>query len=87
MNQFAVLYESRFARPTHGGEMSWVELWVLGSTGGPPAAWQGPVRIQFAEQTISETASHTEILTLPSEPMSPIFGGFFVAQRREPSLT
>jgi hypothetical protein len=38
----------------------------MGSTGAPPAAWQGPEdREELRQQPIQETASHTEILTPP----------------------
>jgi len=38
----------------------------MGSTGAPPAAWQGPEdKEELSQQPTQETASHTEILTPP----------------------
>ena len=39
MNQFAILWADRFTQPTYGGTKERVEPC---STGGPPAACQGP---------------------------------------------
>ena len=38
----------------------------MGSTGAPPAAWQGPEdKVEISQQPIQQTASHTEFLTPP----------------------
>jgi NADH:ubiquinone oxidoreductase subunit D len=38
----------------------------MGSTGAPPAAWQGPEDSrEISQQPIQQTASHTEIRTTP----------------------
>ena len=39
----------------------------MGSTGAPPAAWQGPEDSrEISQQPIQQTASHTEIRTTPT---------------------
>ena len=43
----------------------------MGSTGAPPAAWQGPEdKEEPSQQPTQETASHTEILTPPMREMA-----------------
>ena len=72
MNQFAILYEERFtqAAQAQAGEEG-LNHEYMGSTGAPPAAWQGPEdRREISQQPIQQTASHTEIRT-PPDPLGP----------------